>query len=201
MSTSWADDIYRSDNGRSILDALTLASPMPAPDETRAIRFDCIRLAIGLGVAKNTDELLACARALYAFVAGEDAEKLERFANWLNEPARRPTEDERRQARAACDARQPTVADAMQAMSVTGSDAIEPKGDDRVLEWLELPTRAWNCLKDGGYRTIGDVRRASDKELLALNNLGRRTLDQIRSAIWRLDRQAGRLPDLVDCPT
>jgi len=46
---------------------------------------------------------------------------------------------------------------------------------------VRLPTRIRNVLALHGFKTIGDVRSASDKTLLSLPDLGRTSVAQLRA--------------------
>jgi DNA-directed RNA polymerase alpha subunit len=45
---------------------------------------------------------------------------------------------------------------------------------------VDLTVRGANCLANGKYRTIGEVMRATDEDLLSVKNLGKKTLREIR---------------------
>jgi DNA-directed RNA polymerase alpha subunit len=51
-----------------------------------------------------------------------------------------------------------------------------------IADWrqVELSTRAVNCLTNVGIATLGDLIQWSEAELLRVNNLGRRTLIEIK---------------------
>lgn len=56
---------------------------------------------------------------------------------------------------------------------------------------IQLPTRTINALKIGGYRSIEDLRKATDKELLKCKNIGTIGVMGIRVALLKIDRQGG----------
>jgi DNA-directed RNA polymerase alpha subunit len=54
---------------------------------------------------------------------------------------------------------------------------------DSELARTELDVRSANCLRNGGYWTVDEVQRATDAELLRINNLGRKSLKNIRDVL------------------
>jgi DNA-directed RNA polymerase alpha subunit len=55
--------------------------------------------------------------------------------------------------------------------------------DDFPLTALRLPTRIKNVLAIQGFKTVGDVRSASNKTLLSLPDLGPRSVAQLRAKL------------------
>ena len=55
--------------------------------------------------------------------------------------------------------------------------------DDFPLTALLLPTRIRNVLAIQGFKTVGDVRSASNKTLLSLPDLGPRSVAQLRAKL------------------
>ena len=47
---------------------------------------------------------------------------------------------------------------------------------------MELSTRAWNCLASHGICLIEEIDATTDKELLSFKNLGKVTLEEIRTS-------------------
>lgn len=54
------------------------------------------------------------------------------------------------------------------------------------IEELNLPTRITNALKVGGYKTIGDLMEADEKELTQVKNLGDKSIDEVNKALKKL---------------
>lgn len=50
------------------------------------------------------------------------------------------------------------------------------------IDTLELKTTIAEALKDAGYKTVEQIRKASDTDLLAINTIGEKSLDKIREA-------------------
>jgi DNA-directed RNA polymerase subunit alpha len=51
------------------------------------------------------------------------------------------------------------------------------------IEELELGVRSYNCLKRVGIETIGDLTSKSESELVAIPNFGRKSIEEVRSAL------------------
>jgi DNA-directed RNA polymerase subunit alpha len=62
---------------------------------------------------------------------------------------------------------------------------------NRPVEELELSVRAANCLKAASIRTIGDLVRRSEAEMLQFHNFGKKSLDEIKSILETLDLELG----------
>lgn len=55
--------------------------------------------------------------------------------------------------------------------------------DDTPIEELGLTTRVRNALMHGGFKTVGEVREASDKTLLSLQDMGQTSVDYLRQSL------------------
>jgi DNA-directed RNA polymerase subunit alpha len=55
--------------------------------------------------------------------------------------------------------------------------------DSSSLEELGIPTRVLNSLKKAGIETVGDMRSKSHDELLAVKNLGEKSLEDVLTKI------------------
>jgi DNA-directed RNA polymerase subunit alpha len=64
--------------------------------------------------------------------------------------------------------------------------ATPAEGDDRLIEELEIGVRAYNCLKRAGIQTVGDLVQRSESELNAIQNLGKRSTDEVKEALHAL---------------
>lgn len=56
----------------------------------------------------------------------------------------------------------------------------------RPLEDLELPVRPYNCLKQIGVKTIGELLQIPEPELLKLRNFGEKSLEEIKEKLTPL---------------
>ncbi len=52
-----------------------------------------------------------------------------------------------------------------------------------TVEELGLPTRIANALKNGGYKTIGDLMSATQKDLKSIKNLGGKSLELVKKSL------------------
>lgn len=61
----------------------------------------------------------------------------------------------------------------------------------RPVEELELSVRAANCLKSANIRTIGDLVKRTEAEMLQFHNFGKKSLDEIRGVLETLGLELG----------
>ena len=54
---------------------------------------------------------------------------------------------------------------------------------DRSVDELELSVRSYNCLKNAEVRTIRDLIRRSEKEMLGTKNFGKKSLNEIKDLL------------------
>lgn len=66
----------------------------------------------------------------------------------------------------------------------------------RHIDGLELTVRPANCLKSEGIKTIGDLLKSTDHDLLKIPNLGRKGIEEIRVALGSRGLSIGRLAHL-----
>ena len=62
---------------------------------------------------------------------------------------------------------------------------------DQGVEMIELSSRASNCLKVAGIRTIGELVRKSEDDLLAVKNFGQKSLDEIKEKLKEMGLDLG----------
>ena len=62
---------------------------------------------------------------------------------------------------------------------------------DQGVEMIELSSRASNCLKVAGIRTIGELVRKSEDDLLAVKNFGQKSLDEIKEKLQEMGLDLG----------
>ncbi len=63
---------------------------------------------------------------------------------------------------------------------------------------LIMSDRTYHCLEKAGVKTIGDLIELSESELLRTRNLGRKTLYEIKSILWKLMSRFRSLPRLSE---
>jgi len=66
--------------------------------------------------------------------------------------------------------------------------------DHQSVEVLELNARSSTCLSNAGIRTIRDLLRQSDYDLLHIKNLGRKSLREIREKLAVFQCEGGLPP-------
>ena len=54
---------------------------------------------------------------------------------------------------------------------------------NRSVEELELSVRSYNCLKNAGIQTIGELVQKSESEMLRTKNFGRKSLNEIKEIL------------------
>jgi DNA-directed RNA polymerase subunit alpha len=67
-----------------------------------------------------------------------------------------------------------------------GEKEEEKKIDEilnKSIEELELSVRSANCLKEGRIKTIGQLSRRSEEELLKMRNFGKKSLEEIKKIL------------------
>ncbi|OGS12879.1 MAG: DNA-directed RNA polymerase subunit alpha [Elusimicrobia bacterium RIFOXYA2_FULL_58_8] len=62
---------------------------------------------------------------------------------------------------------------------------------DQGVDMIELSSRASNCLKVAGIRTIGELVRKSEGDLLSVKNFGQKSLDEIKDKLKEMGLDLG----------
>jgi DNA-directed RNA polymerase subunit alpha len=57
---------------------------------------------------------------------------------------------------------------------------------DKSIEELELSVRAYNCLKNANIKTLAELCRKTDGEMLKTKNFGRKSLEEIKKVLHEL---------------
>lgn len=60
---------------------------------------------------------------------------------------------------------------------------IKDDYDSKELYKLDLSVRTYNCLRRGGYKTLGDLRDVSYEDLMKVRNLGKKSLKEIETML------------------
>ncbi len=63
------------------------------------------------------------------------------------------------------------------------NDGIAPDVYDTPIEDLELTTRTYNCLKRADITKVGQLLQMDEKDLLAVRNLGAKSIEEIRDKL------------------
>src|SRR4029078_8043692 len=66
---------------------------------------------------------------------------------------------------------------------------------NRSVEELELSVRSYNCLKNAGIQTIGELVQKSESEMLRTKNFGRKSLNEIKEILQTMGLALGIKPD------
>jgi DNA-directed RNA polymerase subunit alpha len=61
----------------------------------------------------------------------------------------------------------------------------------RSVDELELSVRSYNCLKNAGIKTIGDLVTKTEAEMLKTKNFGRKSLNEIKDILAEMGLQLG----------
>nr|YP_009690866.1 RNA polymerase alpha subunit [Oleandra articulata]QEG57646.1 RNA polymerase alpha subunit [Oleandra articulata] len=56
--------------------------------------------------------------------------------------------------------------------------------EDTFIDQLELPSRAFNCLKKAKIHTIADLLNYSREDLAKIKSFGQKSVDQVSKALW-----------------
>jgi DNA-directed RNA polymerase subunit alpha len=66
---------------------------------------------------------------------------------------------------------------------------------NRSVEELELSVRSYNCLKNAGIQTIGELVQKTEAEMLRTKNFGRKSLSEIKEILGSMGLGLGMKPD------
>jgi DNA-directed RNA polymerase subunit alpha len=66
---------------------------------------------------------------------------------------------------------------------------------NRSVEELELSVRSYNCLKNAGIQSIGELVQKSESEMLRTKNFGRKSLNEIKEILHGMGLSLGMKPD------
>ena len=66
---------------------------------------------------------------------------------------------------------------------------------NRSVEELELSVRSYNCLKNAGIQSIGELVQKTESEMLRTKNFGRKSLNEIKEILHGMGLALGMKPD------
>ena len=66
---------------------------------------------------------------------------------------------------------------------------------NRSVEELEFSVRSYNCLKNAGIQTIGELVQKTESEMLRTKNFGRKSLNEIKEILQSMGLALGMKPD------
>ncbi len=87
----------------------------------------------------------------------------------------------------------------MEETQVMQSEKEEVLFNDNLLknvDELELSVRSYNCLKNANIRTIGELVRKTEQEMLKTKNFGRKSLNEIKEILEKMGLSLGMKIDL-----
>nr|YP_010169880.1 RNA polymerase alpha subunit [Platycerium wallichii]QRZ59702.1 RNA polymerase alpha subunit [Platycerium wallichii] len=73
-----------------------------------------------------------------------------------------------------------------------GNELGKKLSEDTFIDQLELPARAFNCLKKAEIHTVADLLNYSREDLSKIKSFGQKSVDQVSKALW--ERFASELP-------
>ena len=121
----------------------------------------------------------------------EDNEKFDKAVECYRQDSRRPTPRDE-QAQAVRQGRRGVADDVLQ----PGGRARISNAFSQVLEMpvtdFELSVRSRNCLKKMNIRTLGDLTRVTEQQLLASKNFGETSLEEIKIIMKAKDLRIGQ---------
>ena len=62
---------------------------------------------------------------------------------------------------------------------------------DNIVEELELSVRSSNCLKNANIRTIGDLTKKTEEDIVKTRNFGKKSLQEIKEKLHEWDLNLG----------
>jgi len=60
---------------------------------------------------------------------------------------------------------------------------VNPPVNFLTINDAELSVRAWNCLKNAGIETINDLAQKTEREVLQMKHMGRKTLNELKKVL------------------
>lgn len=76
---------------------------------------------------------------------------------------------------------------------IKGAEEKAESAIDMTVEDLELSARSYNCLKSAGIKTVGELIKYSEEDLMNLKNFGLKSLNEIREKLseYKIDIPSG----------
>ncbi|MBE6117249.1 MAG: DNA-directed RNA polymerase subunit alpha [Solobacterium sp.] len=63
---------------------------------------------------------------------------------------------------------------------------IQVKGQQQLIEDLDLSVRSYNCLKRAGIQTVDDLTQKTEEEMMRVRNLGKKSLKEVKDKLAEL---------------
>ena len=70
-------------------------------------------------------------------------------------------------------------------MKDAGVEAVN-KGQQMLIEDLDLSVRSYNCLKRAGIQTVDELTQKTEDEMMRVRNLGKKSLKEVKDKITEL---------------
>lgn len=67
----------------------------------------------------------------------------------------------------------------------TGSE-VQTKGQQMLIEDLDLSVRSYNCLKRAGIQTVDELTQKTEDEMMRVRNLGKKSLKEVKDKLIEL---------------
>jgi DNA-directed RNA polymerase subunit alpha len=68
-----------------------------------------------------------------------------------------------------------------------GSTETVGKGQQLMIEDLDLSVRSYNCLKRAGIQTVEELTQKTEDEMMKVRNLGKKSLKEVKDKLTELD--------------
>jgi DNA-directed RNA polymerase subunit alpha len=67
-----------------------------------------------------------------------------------------------------------------------GSAEVANKGQQLMIEDLDLSVRSYNCLKRAGIQTVDELTQKTEDEMMRVRNLGKKSLKEVKDKLIEL---------------
>ena len=67
----------------------------------------------------------------------------------------------------------------------SGSE-VQNKGQQMMIEDLDLSVRSYNCLKRAGIQTVEELTQKTEDEMMRVRNLGKKSLKEVKDKLIEL---------------
>ena len=67
-----------------------------------------------------------------------------------------------------------------------GNTEQPSKGQQMMIEDLDLSVRSYNCLKRAGIQTVDELTQKTEDEMMRVRNLGKKSLKEVKDKLIEL---------------
>ena len=71
----------------------------------------------------------------------------------------------------------------LKTISITSNKQIIPQHEVILIEELQLPVRAYNCLKRSGINSVDELLKYSQEEIKDIKNFGKKSANEVFQAL------------------